>query len=156
MVQLSTLLDRDLVAVDLKARDRDGVLAGLSDLLVRAGVVQGPDREGMLQALREREALASTALDRGVAIPHAYLDLVSRECMAFGRTEVPVSFGPGEEKSDLFLLLAGPSRRVSEHLQLLARTARLARDDDFLEALRGAGDADAVLSAFRDVETRHP
>ena len=110
----------------------------------------------MTEALRKREALASTALGNGVAVPHAYVDFIGRDVLAFARTRSPVPFGPsGAQNSDLFVLLAGPSRKAAEHLQLLARVARMARDDRFLSDLRAASTPAQVAEAFSSVEKRH-
>ena len=40
-------------------------------------------------------------------------------------------------------------------MKILARIARLSKDDDFTSGLCQAGDADAVLARLRELEARH-
>src|SRR5437588_7338637 len=65
---ISTLLTESLIAVPLRAGTRDSVLRELVKLAENSWQVY--DSAALLQAIRQREELASTALASGVAIPH--------------------------------------------------------------------------------------
>lgn len=153
MAQLRSWMSVKLVALDVEAGTRGEVLTALADLLLRAGKVSPEGRGPLLEALGKRETLASTALENGVAVPHAYLDFVPKECIALLRTRSPVPFKDASKPgTDLYLLVSGPSRKAAEHLQILARAARLLRDEEFLARLRAARSASEVIAAFRDGE----
>jgi len=152
-MKLSGWMSDDGIGLDAEARTREEALAALADIAVRAGAVAPEGRGALIEALEKREQLASTALEKGSAVPHAYLDLVKREFVALLRTRAPVPFGPaGKPGTDLFLLVTGPSRKAAEHLQILARAARLLRGDAFLARLRSAKAPGDVLAAFREGE----
>ena len=92
------------------------------------------DTDMVITAVLEREAVKTTALGSGVAVPHARLPL--------GKEQVVLNVGYSPEGIDMgapdgkpvhliFLLLSSPSAQ-SEHLSVLARIAKLLKLTDFL------------------------
>lgn len=67
---LRTVIDPDLVALDVVAHTKKEAIAAGCGLLERAGRVGG----GFLDAVLAREAMSSTAIGRGIAIPHMTRD----------------------------------------------------------------------------------
>ena len=57
-----------------------------------ASVALGIDEDRALEALLEREALGSTGLGSGVAVPHARIKDLDRVCAVFVRLETPVAY----------------------------------------------------------------
>lgn len=145
----------DAMAVPLPARTKRSVLQELVTLAENTGCVYDPDV--VLQALQQREELASTAIEAGVAFPHAHRPLpqvLGDSVVAFGRTSSGIPFGaPRGALTDLFFLMLSTDSQI--HLQLLARLARLAQRPDFLQKLRAAETPvaayDTILAAERDI-----
>jgi PTS system fructose-specific IIA component/PTS system nitrogen regulatory IIA component len=99
-----------------------------------------------------REELGSTGIGKGVAVPHAKHECVQGLVVAFGRSQKGIEFSAldGQPVHLVFLLLS--SKDVSgQHLEALARVARLVRDDRFCRFLREAKSrkelADILLEA---------
>lgn len=93
--------------------------------------------------LLEREAVASTALGGGIALPHARTPASPEATMAVARLVPAVDFrAPDGAPVDLVFLLVGPPEAPGEHVRILARVARLAQRPSVLEDLRAAGDDD--------------
>ena len=145
-VPVSTLLKPETVAVPLEGRTKRSLLEGLVEVAGRTWQVWEPAT--VLAAVQEREALFSTAMQGGVAFPHArnpLPDVLGSDVVAFGRTLSPVPFGsPNRELTDLFFLVL--CRDFRTHLQVLARLGRMAQQPGFLDDLRSAPDSD---SAYR-------
>lgn len=101
-------------------------------------------------ALAAREARGTTALGRGVAIPHARLSSISTPRLALVRLRRPLDFGAadGEPVQLLFVLLV-PAQAVEQHLNLIARLAGILGDSQRRERLLQAKDAAAVSSLLR-------
>jgi PTS system nitrogen regulatory IIA component len=135
---VSTLLSQASMAVPLAARTRDSVLRELVHLAEQSWQVYDPD--AILEAIRAREELATTALESGVAIPHPRRPLakaLGEAILAYGRTASGVPFGePSGQLTDIFFLVCCPDERT--HLQVLARLSRLFLRPGFLAALRAA------------------
>ncbi|HEX2201883.1 MAG TPA: PTS sugar transporter subunit IIA [Longimicrobium sp.] len=148
---LSELLDPARVRVPLAGETKDDVLEELVGVLHQAGVVA--DADGVLHAVRQREALLSTGIGSGVAIPHGKSDAAPALAMAAGVSPRPVDFDALDgQPVQLFFLLVGPEAEAGAHVKALSRISRLVRRDDFRERLVRADSAEAFLEVLREAE----
>lgn len=152
---VSQLLSPVSMAVPLPARTRASVLKELVGLAEQTWHVYDP--AAILEAIQQREDLASTALPSGVAIPHPRRPLakaLGESVLAYGRTASGVPFNePSGTLTDVFFLVC--CRDEGTHLQVLARLSRLLLRPGFLDALRAAETAeetwDLIASAEREL-----
>jgi len=74
----------------------------------------------------EREGLSSTAVDHGIAIPHAHCDQVDGVVAALGVSRAGLDYEAPDGKPVhlVFLILASP-RATPAYLSVLGRTARI-------------------------------
>ncbi|AEO43160.1 nitrogen regulatory IIA protein [Xanthomonas euvesicatoria pv. citrumelo F1] len=128
------------------AADRDTVLHAAADLLScrQAGA------DELYANLCEREALGSTAIGHGIAIPHGRCPNLTEPRGALLRLDTPVSFG-GDEPVDLVFAMAVPAHYTHQHLMLLSELAERFSDADFRRNLRAAPNADALMALLADV-----
>ncbi|PPT97116.1 PTS sugar transporter subunit IIA [Xanthomonas arboricola] len=127
------------------AADRDTVLHTAADLLScrQAGA------DELYANLCEREALGSTAIGHGIAIPHGRCPNLTEPRGALLRLDTPVAFG-GDEPVDLIFAMAVPAHYTHQHLMLLSELAERFSDADFRQQLRAAPNADALLALLTD------
>ncbi len=103
----------------------------------------------IMEALLEREALGSTGLGSGVAVPHARLEGIARVTAVFVRLETPVAYGAVDDQPvDLLFALFAPPRDGADHLRALAAVSRTLRSPGMRERLRQARTADAIHALF--------
>lgn len=103
----------------------------------------------LLEALLEREALGSTGLGSGVAVPHARLEGLKRVTAVFVRLDTPVAYGAVDDRPvDLLFALFAPPRDGAEHLRALAAVSRALRSAEVREHLRQARTPDAIRALF--------
>jgi PTS system nitrogen regulatory IIA component len=103
----------------------------------------------IMEALLEREALGSTGLGSGVAVPHARLEGISRVTAVFVRLDTPVAYGAVDDRPvDLLFALFAPPCDGAEHLRALAAVSRALRSPEMREQLRQARTVDAVRALF--------
>ncbi|AYO94945.1 PTS sugar transporter subunit IIA [Xanthomonas campestris pv. zingibericola] len=128
------------------AADRDTVLHAAADLLScrQAGA------DELYANLCEREALGSTAIGHGIAIPHGRCPNLTEPRGALLRLDTPVSFG-GDEPVDLVFAMAVPAHYTHQHLMLLSELAERFSDADFRRNLRAAPNADALMALLADM-----
>lgn len=113
------------------------------------------DLDEIKERVWEREQLASTATEDGVAFLHTARweprTLHRGDLLAIGRLPTPVDFGAlgGGLTDILFLFLARDAR---QHLLFLAKAARLCRHPGFLAAMRAMPSAAAVVALVRNTE----
>ncbi len=139
----------------LRAENRDEALRRMLDTLcTEEFLAVNPElsKEGILHALLEREALRSTAVGNGIAIPHARLESLTRSIFAIATFEKPVRFGA--EAVRIVCLILVPISDPSISLKLMAQFSRTLMDEGTrqkvldaktpkeLEALFSGGDSD--------------
>jgi PTS system nitrogen regulatory IIA component len=138
---ISNLLSEASVAVPLRAATRVSVLKELVSLAEQSWQVY--DADAILDAVKQREEMASTTLPGGVAIPHPRRPLpnaLGESLLAYGRTLSGIPFGaPHGGLTDVFFLVCCRDDRT--HLRVLARLTRLLMRPGFLDELRSAESA---------------
>jgi len=134
---VSEFLSESSVAVPLPANTRSSVLRELVKLAEQSWQVY--DADAILEAIKAREEMGSTALESGVAIPHPRRPLpnaLGESVIAYGRTLNGIPFGNTGILTDVFFLVACRDDRT--HLRVLARLSRLLLRPGFLDELRAA------------------
>lgn len=151
-MQLTDLLHPDRVRVPLHASDKPGVLAELSTLLAERA---GANVEDVQQAVEEREAVLSTGIGLGVAVPHGKSSAVQRLEMVCGTTTRGIEFDALDgEACRLFFCLVGPESAAGEHVKALSRIARMVRRDDVRAKLLAAPSPESFIQTLVDAESR--
>jgi len=107
------------------------------------------DREFLFEVLLAREALGSTAIGDGIAIPHVRNPVIlhlERPLIMLCFLERPVDFGAldGEKVNTLFTLI---SPTVRAHLHLLSRLSFALRDAEFKSAVLRQLPREEILAA---------
>lgn len=143
------------VTCNLKPQVKEGVIRELVGLLVNAGSVKEKDVEQLTKILLEREALGSTGIGHGVAIPHGKSNCVKSLLLAFGISRQGLKFDSLDgEDAHLFFLLVAPEDSAGPHLKALARISRLLKDRHFRDSLRAAKDAPGLIKLIREEDDR--
>jgi PTS system nitrogen regulatory IIA component len=131
---IADLIALDRVVVPLRVSDKAQLLRELSQRAARFLTV---DPQVILDALQTREALGSTGVGLGIALPHARIPGLPQMFGLFARLERPVDFDAIDEQPvDLVFLLLTPDRAGNEHLAALAVVARHLRNPDLVAQLR--------------------
>ena len=144
----------DLIIPALREEDPPGIISELSHRLQRRGCL--PDVLPFYHAALNQELLASSAVDCGLAFPHARLKGVKQLQFAVGRAHRPVNWGPkGSISVQLVFLLAVPATAAAPYLQLLAALARLGQQASLLAELRVATTAEAMFSLLQKLKMHH-
>jgi len=150
---ITPLISEATIAVPLAASTKSSVLKELVNLAEQSWQVYDP--AAILEAIKQREEMGSTALPTGVAIPHPRLPLTNalgESVIAFGRTHSPVPFAAANGNlTDLFFLVC--CLDVRTHLRVLARLSRLMLRPGFLDELRIAETPAAAYQVIETAET---
>ncbi len=114
-----------------------------------AAQAMGVDQTRVFEALLEREALGSTGLGSGVAVPHARLKEIDRVSAVFVRLDSPVAYDAVDDRPvDLLFALFAPPKDGAEHLRALAAASRALRSAGLRGQWRQAHTADAIRALF--------
>ena len=141
-MKFEDIIDRCLVAVGVEAETKEDLLM---DLVRRVKeTYPSIDDATLLEALRAREAEASTGIGNGVAIPHAAVEGLEKPVCVLARLANPMEFDALDHQPvHVVFLLASPLERASpsgrtlgtKHVRILARLARLCMNNDFVGRL---------------------
>ena len=149
-VLLTDLLTPERVRVPIVAGDKRGVLIELAGLVAATG---GGDPDAVLRAVEEREAVLSTGIGFGVAIPHGRSDLIPELVIVGGVTSAPVPFDAIDgEPVRLIFLIVGPAAAAGHHVKALSRIARLVRHESTRARLLSAANPEAFCAALAEAE----
>lgn len=123
----------DAVKLRLAARNKDEVLSELVELL------HPDDRatETLLRVLKRREALGSTGVGRGIAIPHCRSLVIPRLRLAYGHSTAGIEYQAIDTSPvhDFFLIVAPPLEVSNQYLPVLGKIAQFAKEPGVSEAL---------------------
>lgn len=149
---LTELLSIERIKIPLESQTKDDLLRELVG--VAAAPAGEPARDEVLRAVREREAVLSTGIGHGVAIPHGKSSAVGDLRMAAGRAAAPVDFDALDgQPVSLFFLLVGPESAAGPHIKALSRISRLVRKDEVRDKLVAARTAQEFMDALKEAES---
>lgn len=145
-MQIMDFLSKKAIVTDIKSTKKEDVIKELVDALIEAGDIEKRCRNKLIDSLMSREALGSTAIGQGIAIPHAKSDCVEKLVAAFGLSNKGVDFDSLDgEPAYIFFLLVAPQDSAGPHLKALARISRLLKDKYFRDTLRTCEDDKAII-----------
>lgn len=149
---LADLLSADAIVLDFAAKTKESVIRDIVKIAAETGKLWDPD--AMADALREREEMAATALDCGVAILHPrrpQAQIIAEDFLALATTRRGVPFGGGfDNLTDVFFLLC--CQTDAAYLRALGRLARVLKEPGFLDALRECAEPFAAQKLLAEYE----
>jgi PTS system nitrogen regulatory IIA component len=133
-MDIADFLTPDRVLLGLRGRDKAALITEVARLT--ANWAPGLDAKDIESALTAREALGSTGLGAGFALPHARIERLTAFLGVFIRTARAVEFDAIDGKPvDLVFLLLIPAE-AADHVSALAAVSRRFRDADVVTKLR--------------------
>jgi excisionase family DNA binding protein len=137
-VPLGDLLEERSIVPELAAKDAVSSIEMLAARAAASGWLA--DKRWFIGAVVEREKLASTAMEGGVAFLHTRernSAKITRPFIVFGRSHAGIDFGaPDGKPTHLFFLLGLKYDKL--HLPILGRLARILRRAEVVRTLRAA------------------
>ena len=150
-MRLTELLNPSAVTLKLKAREKREAIVELVQLLETA---HGLNSQGeVLDRVLRREAMMSTGIGYGVAIPHGKARAADRMVAACAVSPEGVDFA-SEDGQPVYLLVlfVSPENATTQHVRALANLSRLLKEETVRRALRDAPSVDAFLATLLSAE----
>lgn len=143
--------------VNLKASDKEAALTEVVENLIKADMLEEGERENVLEALRQREELASTGVGMGVAIPHVKIPgLTKVVCnLSIHKEGLEWAAVDGAPVHILFAILrpdrAGDEHDPEKHLEMMTWIAKLGREPDFRRFARAARTRTELVDLLKEM-----
>ena len=143
------------VSTTLTSANKKDVVEELLGLLINAGAVEKKHKSKVLEVLMAREALGSTAIGQGIAIPHGKCDCVKKLVGCLGISKAGIDFDSLDgEPAYIFFLLVAPVDSAGPHLKALAKISRLLKDKYIRESLKSVKDEKSMLQIILQEDSR--
>ena len=151
---LSELLTSKAVSANLKATTKRDALVELVDLLEDAFGIRSQGE--ILDRVLRREAMMSTGIGNGVAIPHGKAKAVDRMLAACAISREGVDFESADgEPAHIFILLVSPETVGASHVKVLANISRVLKEESVRKMLREAAGPTELLAALKSAESQY-
>lgn len=153
-MRLSNIIKEKTVLLELGALKKDEVLAEMANYLKKQKLIN--HEKEIIEKLLQREALGSTALGEGIAIPHCKAKGIKSPILMVGISRSGVNFeAPDGQLVKIFFLLITSPEDPSLNLQILALIAQLVKKSPGLKSsLLAARDARQVLEIIKNLEEK--
>lgn len=148
LVQLSELLAPERVSF-LEATDKKGALEQLVELVSQS--VPRVDRQELVDVLLAREAIMSTGIGLGIAVPHARLKSIDHPVLAVGISRQGISYDSLDDKPvHIAVLIVVPIESQKQYLRILARVTLLLKNPKLRKRLLEAIDAAEIYKILSE------
>ena len=152
-MKIMEILVKESVILDLGVRTKREVLAEMAASLAK--VEPQIEAGRLLDVLMEREALQSTGIGEGVAIPHGKLPGLQRLVASFARSRAGIDFESIDgQPTHHFFLLVVPEHSGGQYLKALARISRFFRDPAFRQNLAEGEALEDVIRAIEEEDAK--
>lgn len=150
-MKLSELVNVDAIRLRLQAKTKREVIAELVDLL-EAG--HGCRSQGeILDRVLRREAMMTTGIGNGVAIPHGKARAAERMMAACAVAPEGLDFESEDgQPAVLFVLFVSPENAATLHVKVLANISRLFKEESVRRTLRDARTPQEFYAALQAAE----
>lgn len=146
-MKIQDLLRKDVMLLDLQATEKTAVIEEMIKSLVDHGYVT--DFEAFKEGILAREALTSTGLGDGIAMPHSKNSAVKEATVLFAKSNKGVDYESLDgQPTDLFFMIAAPEGANDTHLAALAELSQYLMKDGFVDKLRQVTSPDQVIELF--------
>ncbi|WP_295346319.1 fructose-specific PTS transporter subunit EIIC [uncultured Streptococcus sp.] len=146
-MKIQDLLRKDVMLLDLQATEKKAVIEEMIQSLVDHGYVT--DFEAFKEGILAREALTSTGLGDGIAMPHSKNTAVKEATVLFAKSNKGVDYESLDgQPTDLFFMIAAPEGANDTHLAALAELSQYLMKDGFADKLRQVTSPDQVIELF--------
>lgn len=149
---IKTLVESAAIIAELKARTKEAALKELVQAAQEAGIFGKKIGSVLSKKLSEREAIGSTGLGNGVAVPHVKHDEVDRSSLVLARAKTGIEWQAIDGRPvQIVFFVVSPSEDPESHLQCLRWISTLARNGDFRRFLLDAKGEGQIRDLLREL-----
>jgi PTS system nitrogen regulatory IIA component len=154
-LKITEFLFPKAISADLKSTTKPEVITELLDLLIGSGALEKKNKKKIFEILMAREALGSTAIGQGIAIPHGKSDSVKKLVGCLGISKKGINFDSLDgEPAHIFFMLIAPVDSAGPHLKALAKISRLLKDKFIRDNLKMIKDEKSILKIIQQEDSR--
>jgi PTS system fructose-specific IIC component len=152
---LLDLLSPSNIILDQNPGDKQELFRQLADKMIAENYISAADLNSFISGLNAREALSTTGIGDGIAIPHIKSELITKPVILFLRPQDGIPWDSLDEQPVyLAFMIAVPENAEAEHLDILTRLCRWLMDDELRLALMQVKEASEVIALLAAKEAQ--
>jgi mannitol/fructose-specific phosphotransferase system IIA component (Ntr-type)/Kef-type K+ transport system membrane component KefB len=153
--RLVEFLAEEFIIVDLKATDKWDAIRQMVAFLMKTHRVEHISQEELYESVVSRENEMSTAMGRGIAIPHGRIEkgVAIQGVMAIIRDGIDFD-APDNEPVKLIMLIVTPEDKKDLHLKVLSSLSSMVSDSAIRERLMAAISSEDAMEVIESKEAR--
>jgi len=153
-ISLLEFFSRRSIMDQLKSKDRNSVIRELCELAVEEENTL--EVEAVVSAVLKREEIIGTAIEEGLALPHARLALLTKPVIIFGRSLAGIDWNsPDGHKSHFIFLILTPETNDDSQVQILRAIAKTFNDEKLRHQMIKSSDTQELWSVLKDEFTNY-
>ncbi|MDB6028944.1 MAG: ptsN 1 [Verrucomicrobiales bacterium] len=139
------------ILTELRGRTAFEVIDELMAHLACLRKVPQSAKEPIATAVKNREKTMSTGIGFGIALPHAYSNLIGEAIVMLGRSNEGIDFcALDHQPVRIAVLVIAPAHDRQEHLWILSSVARLFHQKQIRHAVENAADAETIATILNN------
>jgi PTS system nitrogen regulatory IIA component len=147
-MNLAELITGQNIFLNLEGTDRHSVYREILQKGSEAGLFSHALIESTFEALLARDAVMTTGLGEGLALPHTPVETLEQLTLFLARTIHPIDCQSLDDlPANLFVMILTPGGQPHLHLEVLAILARILSDPKRRQKIDAAQTPDDVLQA---------
>ena len=150
-MRITELLKKESIGLNVKAASKEEAIDILVSFMDAGGRLK--DKAGYKEGILAREALGSTGIGEGIAIPHAKVEAVKEPGLAAAVVPEGVDYEAFDGSlANLIFMIAAPAEGADVHLEALSRLSTLLMTPGFKEGLLAASTKEEFLDVIDKAE----
>lgn len=149
-MNIGEVLKKENIDLSLTASSKEEALSKLTDKLSESGFLS--DKKTFLEDVLKREAISTTGIGCGIAIPHGKSSGVRETTAAIGRLSDSLEWESVDDKPVEFIVLlaVNDADKTGVHVKLLSQMARKLASEETCKRLLSAQSAEEIINIFSE------
>lgn len=148
-MNLSDVLDKNIVITGMEAKDKMDILCQLANILKQNDYIE--DEAEFVEDILKREEEGITGIGQGLAIPHGKSKTVKKVGVAIANLKNKIEWESlDDEKVSTVVLfcVSDDDSFARNHMILLSQVAAKLANDDLLYTIKNSVDPEEIISCF--------
>jgi PTS system fructose-specific IIA component/PTS system nitrogen regulatory IIA component len=153
-MKFAQYLHEELIFLDIPSKTKDEATLFLSNAMCEYYQISASDR--IICYVRQREAVKSTGIGKGLAIAHAREETMDKLYVAFARSDKGIEWDSvDKELVHYIFFIVGPTKLESDYLEILSDISRIMLRHDVREGIHNAKSPIEVINIIKNSGVRH-
>jgi len=152
---LSKELKKENILLDIKSSNKWDLLDEMVNLVAKNKEINPKYKDKVLTLLKERENSMTTGIGNGVAIPHCNSSLIQHMTIALAISKKGIDFKSIDNApAKIIILLLVPDNKLSQHIKILAKIAKIMATEEFRQKIIKQKDQDSILKIIKEYSNK--